>query len=122
MSENTNRPISISSFAKPILHIDCDSFFTSVEQAMHPEFKGKPVVTGKERGIVACASYEAKGIGKITSDHMKGLREIKKDHPKLKKRIIVWLEKTPRLTEDDIEILPYKVFVKKLWAGELISS
>ncbi len=58
-----NRPISISSFTKPILHIDCDAFFTSVEQALHPELKGKPVVTGKERGIVACASYEAKALG-----------------------------------------------------------
>lgn len=64
-------------------------------------------------------AIEAKGSGKITSDHMKGLREIKKDHPKLKKRTIVCLEKTPRLTEDGIEILPYKVFVKKLWAGEV---
>lgn len=64
MSANTNRPVSISSFSsKPIAHIDCDAFFTSVEQALHPELKGKPVVTGKERGIVACASYEAKRLG-----------------------------------------------------------
>jgi DNA polymerase IV len=63
MSENTNSPISISSFPRPILHIDCDAFFTSVEQALHPELKGKPVVTGNERGIVACASYEAKALG-----------------------------------------------------------
>jgi DNA polymerase-4/DNA polymerase V len=34
-----------------------------VEQALHPELKGKPVITGKERGIVACASYEAKALG-----------------------------------------------------------
>ena len=34
-----------------------------MEQALHPELKGKPVVTGKERGIVACASYEAKALG-----------------------------------------------------------
>ncbi len=46
-----------------MLHVDCDAFFTSVEQALHPELKGKPVVTGKERGIVACASYEAKALG-----------------------------------------------------------
>lgn len=59
----SSRPISIHSFPKPILHIDCDAFFTSVEQALHPELKGKPVITGKERGIVACASYEAKALG-----------------------------------------------------------
>lgn len=45
------------------MHMDCDAFFTSVEQALHPELKGKPVVTGKERGIVSCASYEAKALG-----------------------------------------------------------
>ncbi len=56
-------PIFISSFPKPVLHVDCDAFFTSVEQALKPELKGKPVVTGKERGIVACASYEAKALG-----------------------------------------------------------
>jgi len=30
---------------------------------VHPEWKGKPVVCGKERGIVAAASYEAKAKG-----------------------------------------------------------
>lgn len=46
-----------------ILHIDGDAFFASCEQAVHPELKGKPVVTGKERGIVSAASYEAKALG-----------------------------------------------------------
>ncbi len=63
MSENTNNILHLSSFPRPIVHIDCDAFFTSVEQALHPELRGKPVVTGKERGIVACASYEAKALG-----------------------------------------------------------
>ncbi len=63
MSASTNSSLSIRSFPKPIIHIDCDAFFTSVEQALNPELKGKPVVTGKERGIVACASYEAKALG-----------------------------------------------------------
>lgn len=45
------------------MHVDCDAFFASVEQALHPEFKGKPVITGAERGIVAAASYEAKAAG-----------------------------------------------------------
>lgn len=45
------------------MHVDGDAFFTSVEQSIHPELKGRPVVTGKERGIIACASYEAKALG-----------------------------------------------------------
>ena len=53
----------ISSWPQAILHIDADAFFASCEQAIHPELKGRPVVTGKERGIVAAASYEAKARG-----------------------------------------------------------
>jgi nucleotidyltransferase/DNA polymerase involved in DNA repair len=51
------------SWPRAIVHIDGDAFFASCEQAMHPEWKGKPVVTGKERGIVATASYEARAKG-----------------------------------------------------------
>jgi DNA polymerase-4/DNA polymerase V len=56
-------PVSLHSYLNPIVHVDCDAFFTSVEQALDPRLKGRPVVTGKERGIVACASYEAKARG-----------------------------------------------------------
>jgi DNA polymerase-4/DNA polymerase V len=55
--------ITLATFPNAILHFDGDAFFTSVEQAVHPELKGRPVVTGKERGIIACASYEAKALG-----------------------------------------------------------
>ena len=55
--------LSLSSYPRAILHIDCDAFFASVEQSLHPELRGKPVITGKERGIVAAASYEAKAMG-----------------------------------------------------------
>lgn len=48
---------------RAILHIDGDAFFASCEQAVNPELKGKPVVTGKERGIISAASYEAKALG-----------------------------------------------------------
>ena len=57
------KPILLASFPQAILHVDGDAFFTSVEQAMHPQLKGRPVVSGKERGIIACASYEAKALG-----------------------------------------------------------
>ena len=59
----STRPLTISSWPQAILHIDADAFFASCEQAIHPELKGRPVVTGKERGIVAAASYEAKARG-----------------------------------------------------------
>jgi len=58
-----NQPLNIFSFPQAIVHLDADAFFASCEQAIHPELKGKPVITGKERGIVAAASYEAKARG-----------------------------------------------------------
>jgi nucleotidyltransferase/DNA polymerase involved in DNA repair len=54
---------SLHSWPRAIIHIDGDAFFTSCEEAIHPELKGKPLITGGERGIVACASYAAKRLG-----------------------------------------------------------
>ncbi len=56
-------PLSIDGFPRAIVHIDGDAFFASCEQARDPALRGKPVITGKERGIVASMSYEAKAKG-----------------------------------------------------------
>ena len=60
---SNNQPLTISSWPQALVHIDGDAFFASCEQALHPEYRGLPVITGKERGIVAAASYEAKALG-----------------------------------------------------------
>lgn len=52
-------------FPRAIVHIDGDSFFASVEVAKNPSLRGKPVITGKERGIVSACTYEAKRRGVI---------------------------------------------------------
>lgn len=54
---------SLRSFPRAILHIDGDAFFAACEVAKNPRLRGKPVITGKERGIVSAATYEAKALG-----------------------------------------------------------
>lgn len=58
-----DQPLTIASWPQAIIHVDADAFFASCEQAINPELKGRAVITGKERGIVAAASYEAKARG-----------------------------------------------------------
>ncbi len=58
-----DQPITLDSWPNAIIHIDGDAFFASCEQSIHPELKGKPVITGAERNIVASMSYEAKARG-----------------------------------------------------------
>ena len=49
-----------------VLHLDVDAFLASVEQALHPELRGKPVIVGglpHERNLVMSCSYEARAAG-----------------------------------------------------------
>ena len=57
-------PDQLDHFA--FLHIDLNSFFASVEQQLHPEYRGRPLAVVPTMADTTCciaASYEAKALG-----------------------------------------------------------
>lgn len=63
------------------LHIDLNSFFASVEQQLHPEYRGRPLAVVPTVADTTCciaASYEAKALGIKTGTQV---GEAKKRYP-----------------------------------------
>ena len=61
------------------LHIDLNSFFASVEQQLHPEYRGKPtavVGTMADTGTIIAASYECKAKGVKTGTKVAEARAV----------------------------------------------
>ncbi|MDO4791705.1 MAG: DNA polymerase IV [Buchananella hordeovulneris] len=63
-SANARRHWGDDDSATPILHLDMDAFFASVEELDFPALKGRPVaVGGRERGVISAANYAARAYG-----------------------------------------------------------
>ena len=64
------------------------------------------------------AAIEIKGSHRIHSAHIRGLKALLEEHT-VKRAVIISLEEQPRTVDSHIEVLPWKVFLEKLWSGEL---
>ncbi len=84
---------------RTILHFDGDSFFSSVEQVMDYRLKGKPIVTGGERGAITSASYEAKRLGISRGVSMRDAKKI-----------------CPELVIVPGDYLSYSIFASRMYA------
>jgi predicted AAA+ superfamily ATPase len=76
--------------------------------------------SGFEVDFVLCdtAAIEIKAKSNVANHDLKGVRALKEEAG-LKYYMVVSLEETPR-TIDGIEILPWRLFLRRLWAGDLV--
>ena len=63
-------------------------------------------------------AIEVKGADSVSNKHLKGLKALAEEI-NLQQQIVVSLDPGAR-TIGDIQIFPYRVFLKKLWANEII--
>lgn len=64
-------------------------------------------------------AIEVKSTGQANPTHLKGLRGFKEEYA-TRRSILISLDPNPRKTEDQIEILPWRIFLEQLWGGEII--
>ena len=64
-------------------------------------------------------AVEVKSTKLANKTHLKGLRRFREEYS-VRRSILVSLDPKPRKTEDQIEILPWQVFLEQLWGGDII--
>ena len=64
-------------------------------------------------------AVEIKGSSRAHEGDIRSLRALIEDGP-VKKSCLVCLEKQPRILADNIQVLPWQMFIEQLWNGELL--
>lgn len=64
-------------------------------------------------------AIEVKSTDNVQTKHGKGLKSFSEDY-EINHKIIVSLDPYPRTIGEDIKILPWRIFLDQLWAGDII--
>lgn len=64
-------------------------------------------------------AIEVKGRDRVRSFDARHLLQFRKDYPDVRELIVVCCEKEPRVTDEGVRILPWRLFVERLWAGDI---
>lgn len=64
------------------------------------------------------AAIEVKATARVTDAHLRGLRALSEGH-RVRRSVVVSLEKEPRTLAPGITVLPWQRFLEELWSGEL---
>ena len=66
-------------------------------------------------------AIEVKGTVMVTNKYMKGIRAFKEEYH-APSYIAVSMDTYPRRTKDGIKILPWHIFLDRLWANEILNT
>ena len=65
-------------------------------------------------------ALEVKSTEFANDRHLRGLRRFKEEYL-VRRSILISQDSKPRNTEDQIEIIPWRIFLQQLWNGDIIT-
>jgi predicted AAA+ superfamily ATPase len=66
------------------------------------------------------AAIEVKGASRVHEGDLRGLQSIRDTHA-VRRSVIVCLEREPRTIGPGIEVVPWRLFLDRLWSGDLVA-
>ena len=94
-------------FSLSIAHLDCDSFYASIEKREHPDLADKPlIIGGGKRGVVSTACYIARIQGVRSAMPMFQALKICPDAVILKPRMSLYAKVSRDINQIMSELTP----------------
>lgn len=62
-------------------------------------------------------AIEAKGKRRVHAGDTRHLQQFRREYPGVRDLVVVCLEERPRVTDEGVRVLPYRIFLDELWSG-----